>query len=100
MKGVSLVRLMFVALLAVSASGLADLVMAEPCQLMEATGQPDSDCPATCVRCSCSPLAIELLSVRPASSPIALVAEPVAVRKFILSGNPSEVLHVPKLVVL
>lgn len=93
------IQFAFVALLALSASGLADLVVPEPCQLVEVAGQPDSDCPATCVRCSCSPLAIEFLSARPASSPMFLVTESAPVRKFILPGIPAEVLHVPKLVV-
>ena len=86
----------FVALMAFSASGLADLAVPEPCQLVESTTQEDSECPATCVRCTCCAQSIEILSIGLVSTPIRLIADAVPVRKFVSPGNPSDVLHVPR----
>ena len=85
-----------VALMGFSASGLADLAVPEPCQLVESTTEQDSDCPATCVRCMCCAQSIEILTVRGVSTPVRFVADAVAAPRSVLPGDTAEILHVPR----
>lgn len=94
------IQFAFAAILVLSASGLADLAVPEPCQLVESTTQGDADCPATCVRCMCCAQSIEILTMRSVSTAVRVVDHAVLAREFVLPGNPSEVLHVPRPAVL
>lgn len=88
----------FVALIAVSTSGLMDLVVPEPCSIDEATnGQEDRDCAATCVRCNCCARSIEVAAVTVLSVRLSILAETFPIPEFFSSVSPAEILHVPKL---
>lgn len=86
-----------VGLLAFSASGVSALVINEPCMGYELPGQDDGNCPPTCVTCGCcaqaiepSPLPItEALPVPPFERRVVPVQYPKA--------PPSDILHVPRL---
>jgi hypothetical protein len=89
-----------VGLLALSASGLSSLVVAEPCSAYELGGQSgetDRDCPPTCVICGCCAQAVEPGVAVIASSPDA----PVPLAVFLLprypDTDPRDILHVPRI---
>lgn len=88
----------FVALIAVSTSGVMDLVVPEPCSIDEATnGQEDRDCAATCVRCNCCARSIEVAAVTILSVRLSIGAKTFPIPEFFSSASPAEILHVPKL---
>lgn len=88
----------FVALIAVSTSGVIDLVVPEPCSIDEATnGQEDRDCAATCVRCNCCARSIEVAAVAVLSVRVSIGAETFPIPEFFSSVSPADILHVPKL---
>lgn len=89
--------MVFVALLATSASGVLDLAMAEPCPPIEASSeQGDQDCAATCVRCTCCAQSIEILSARPVLAALRIVADLLPAFEVVPAVAPSDILHVPK----
>jgi hypothetical protein len=88
----------FVALIAVSTSGVMDLVLPEPCSIDEvANGQEDGDCAATCVRCNCCARSIEVAAVTVLSVRLSIPAESSPFSQFFSSVSPADILHVPKL---
>jgi hypothetical protein len=92
-----LVLVFFVAALSLSASGVMDLVIPETCSITEAnTSQQHRDCSATCVRCHCG-RSIEVSVYGVVTGHVPLVTEAIPPASFVSTGNPSEILHVPKL---
>ena len=88
----------FVALTAVSTSGVMDLVVPEPCSIDEAAnGQEDGNCAATCVRCNCCARSIEVAAVTVLSVRLSIPAKTFPISEFFSSVSPAEILHVPKL---
>lgn len=88
----------FVALIAVSTSGVMDLVVSEPCAIDEpANAQEDGNCAATCVRCNCCARSIEVAAVTPLSVHFSIPTETFPIPDFFSSASPAEILHVPKL---
>ncbi len=88
---------LFVATMALGTSGLLNLTVAEPCSIEEAPGQEDGNCGATCVLCHCGARSIEVSSPRLVTTRIQVFIEAVSVFELVPAGNPSEILHVPKL---
>lgn len=87
---------LFVVTMAFSTSGLLDLAVAEPCAINEAPGHQDRDCAATCVLCHCGARSIEVRSPRLVTVRVPVFIEAVPSFELIPTGNPAEILHVPK----
>ena len=87
---------LFVAALSISASGVIELVIPEACSIEEAASSQDQDCSATCYRCHCG-RSVEVAAYSLVAGHVPLVAEAIPPTPFVLSGSPSEILHVPKL---
>lgn len=87
----------FVAILSISASGVIELLVPESCSIEETSSSPEHrDCSATCVRCHCG-RSIEVAAYSAVVGRVPLVAEVFPPASFVSTGNPSEILHVPKL---
>ena len=91
-----LVFVIFVATMAFSTSGLLDLTVTEPCSINEPPGHEDRDCAATCVLCHCGLRSIEVVSPRIITARMPVFVEAVQRFELVPAGNPSEILHVPK----
>jgi hypothetical protein len=88
----------FVAALSISASGVIDLILPEPCSIEEAgLLQDDGSCAATCVRCNCCARSIEVVAASLVSVQIPIVSKTTPAFASVPIGTPSEILHVPKL---
>jgi hypothetical protein len=86
-----------VAALSISASGVIELMIPETCSIEEAnSSQQHRDCSATCVRCHCG-RSIEVSVYSVVTGHVPLVAEAIPPGWFVSTGNPSEILHVPKI---
>jgi len=88
---------LFVVSMAFSTSGLLDLAVDEPCSINEAPGQEDRDCSTTCVLCHCGARSIEVSSPKLVTFRIPVFIEAVPSFELVPTGNPSDILHVPKL---
>lgn len=88
---------LFVTTMAFSTSGFLSLAVPEPCSIDEASGQEDGDCAPTCVLCHCGARSIEVSSPRLVTTRIQVFVEAVSVFELVPAGNPSDILHVPKL---
>lgn len=88
---------LFVVTMAFSTSGLLDLTLVEPCSIDEPPGHEDRDCAATCVLCHCGVRSIEVSSPRLITVRIPVFIEAVPSFELVPTGNPLEILHVPKL---
>lgn len=86
-----------VALLTLSASGIAALVIAEPCNGYQRPGQEDGACPPTCVTCGCCAQAAEPVILPVASSPEVPVVGIEGLIPRVPQTRAREILHVPKL---
>jgi len=86
----------FVTALSISASGVIELLRPEACSIEEANSSQDQDCSATCFRCHCG-RSIELSIYNVITGHAPLVADAFHPASFVSAGNPSEILHVPKL---
>ena len=91
-----LASVLVIGVLAVSTSGVLDLVVPEPCSITESAAGDDGACAATCVRCHCCAQSIEILSTKMPSIRLPLDTKSVSPSNLILVGAPSEILHVPK----
>jgi len=85
-----------VALLTFSASGVANLIIFEPCAGYEQTGRDDGSCPPTCVTCGCCAQAAEPAMLVHTGSPDVRVAEVMTALPRLSTTDPRAVLHVPK----
>jgi hypothetical protein len=86
-----------VAVLAISASGAASLVVAEPCAGDERPGNGDEGaCPPTCATCGCCAQPAEPAVAVVVDSPRLPVALPIPVRRSLPEADPSDIMHVPK----
>ena len=85
-----------VGLLSLSAGGIVDLVLPEPCSASESASIPsDGTCPPTCVRCHCARAFDLVLLVRSADTVIAS-PEWVPATASLPLPIPHDILHVPK----
>ena len=90
-------RLALVALvgfLAVSTSGLVDLLVPEPCAITESTPDDHGDCGTACIRCHCGSPAIHFGALQLASQTL-FPTDFEAPVQTAAAGIPSEILHVP-----
>jgi hypothetical protein len=84
-----------VALLAISASGLTSLTIAEPCTTGNAA-EHHATCPPTCVTCGCCAQAAEPSALTLTSVPREIVIQVPAALPHLPQTFPHDVLHVPK----
>jgi hypothetical protein len=89
-----------IGVLALSTSGVLDLVVAEPCAITESSASDDGACATTCVRCHCCAQSIEVFAAKLLSVRLPLVTRSVSPVNLVLAGAPSEILHVPKAQIL
>jgi len=95
----AVLRLAFIlaiGVLAVSTSGVLDLVVPERCAITESSTGDDGACATTCVRCHCCAQSIEILATKLTAVRLRMVTTPVSPINLILAGAPAEILHVPK----
>ena len=86
-----------VGFLAISASGIVDLVAPEPCSFTEPlSSAPDGTCPPTCARCHCA-IAFDLVVLLEVGDALPLSPEWLAPAGVIPLSSPADILHVPKL---
>ncbi len=82
-------------LLALGVSGVASLVVPEPCAAVASTGD-DGTCPPTCVTCGCCHHAVDVTSVLPilvSPTPPTEATEPL---RSLSDRDPRDILHVPR----
>jgi hypothetical protein len=79
-----------------SSSGIAALVISEPCTGFEQAAQDDDACPPTCVTCGCCAQAVEPTTASKPSSPETRVSELIALVRPRPLGQTRDILHVPK----
>ncbi len=91
-----LLRTLVVAVLALSASGVSEMITGEPCLSSEAQGRADGNCPPTCATCGCCAQAAEAVVLAIAVSSEFIVADVLPVIPRLLKSEPGEILHVPK----
>ena len=89
-------RLLVVALLMFSASGVSALVVDDACSLFEQSEGTDRDCPPTCVTCGCCAQAVEPGTVIVSLSLRVPAVRPPAEPLRFPTTEPHDVLHVPK----
>ena len=94
-----LVLVLLVSTLGFSTSGLAGLLVPEPCRVGEISGT-DSTCPPSCMTCGCCHRAIDIARVQVVATEIRVVSESPAPSVHPRSAAPREILHVPKLVLV
>ena len=88
---------LIVALLTFTASGVSALIVPEPCTAYERPGQEDGACPPTCVRCGCCARAAETMAPQTEESLDTTVAAFQSKTPSLLTTQPRDILHVPKL---
>lgn len=92
-----LVLVLLVATLGFSMSGLASLLVPEPCNVGEISGA-DSTCPPSCMTCGCCHRATDITRVQVVATEVRDVPESPALPVHLRSAAPRKILHVPKLV--
>jgi hypothetical protein len=85
-----------VAMLALSASGVSGLVVAEPCTGDEPPGQADTACFPTCATCGCCAQTVEPAALVAVGSRQVLLAEIETSPAGLPLTDPRPILHVPK----
>jgi hypothetical protein len=87
---------LLVGFLAISASGMVDLVAPEQCSFAEpVSSAPDGACPPTCVRCHCATAFDLAVHIEVGDALLLSSAWPVLASVIPLS-SPGDILHVPK----
>ena len=87
---------LLVGFLAISASGIVDLVAPEQCSFAEpVSAAPDGACPPTCVRCHCA-TAFDLAVHFEVGDALLLSSEWPVPASVIPLSSPGDILHVPK----
>lgn len=89
-----LALMLVVGLLAVSGSGVIDLLAAEPCSITESSSTQDG-CAATCVRCHCTRAVEPAVHLAMSDAP-PLSAEWLPFTLPVPLPIPHDILHVPK----
>ena len=85
-----------VALLSLSASGVATLVIGEPCTGVEQSTREDGTCPPTCVFCGCCAQAAEPVGLFVSITPDVRISDVSPAVPHLLKARPQDILHVPK----
>jgi hypothetical protein len=88
---------LLVGLLSFGATGVAGLIIGEPCLSLTVSNEDDGNCPPTCVTCGCCAQAAEPTAIVVASAPGTPVPHFAAVLPPFIETDPRDILHVPKL---
>jgi hypothetical protein len=88
---------LLVGILSFSATGVARLMLGEPCTALTISAEDDGDCPPICVSCGCCAQAVETAAIVVASSPDTPVPQFAPVLPSFTDTEPRDILHVPKL---
>jgi len=88
---------LIVGILSFSATGVARLIVGEPCLAFALSAEDDGNCPPTCVTCGCCAQAAEPAAIVVASSLESPVPQFAPVLPAFTEINPRDILHVPKL---
>ncbi len=88
---------LIVGLLSFSATGVAGLIIGEPCLDFTLSAEDDNNCPPTCVTCGCCAQAAEPNAIVVTNSPGTPVPQFAAVLPPFTETDPRDILHVPKL---
>ena len=85
-----------IALLALDASAAAEFLIPEPCAAVE-SGPCETDCPPTCVRCSCCAQPLLQVSLTD-DAPVRhlVVAPPAIASDLVEDAEGRDIAHVPK----
>jgi hypothetical protein len=92
-----LALVIIVSVLSFSATGVARLLIGEPCTAFTLAAEDDGDCPPTCVTCGCCAQAAETASMVVAGSLDISIPHVTAVLPGFTDTDPRDILHVPKL---
>jgi hypothetical protein len=87
---------LLVGILSFSATGVAGLILGEPCLSLTLSNEDDGNCPPTCVTCGCCAQAAEPTAVVVASSLDVPVPHFAAVLPPFTETDPRDILHVPR----
>ena len=85
-----------VGILSFGATGMAGLIIGEPCLSLTPSQEDDGNCPPTCVTCGCCAQAAEPTAVVVANSLEVPVPDFAAVLPPFSDTEPRDILHVPK----
>jgi hypothetical protein len=88
---------LIVGLLSFSATGVARLIVGEPCAPFTLAAEDDGDCPPTCVTCGCCAQAVEPTALVVADSIEVVTPLFSPVLPAFTDSEPRDILHVPKL---
>jgi hypothetical protein len=87
---------LLVGILSFGATGMAGLIIGEPCLSLTPSHEDDGNCPPTCVTCGCCAQAAEPTAVVVASLLDVPVPHFAAVLPRFTDTEPRDILHVPK----
>jgi hypothetical protein len=87
---------LLVGMLSFSATGVANVMIGEPCLTFTQSPEDDGNCPPTCVTCGCCAQAAEPTAFIVASSPDTPVPHFDDVLPAFTETDPRDILHVPK----
>ena len=88
---------LLVGILSLSATGVARLIIGEPCTSFTLSAEDDGDCPPMCVTCGCCAQAVEPTAIVVAESIEVVAAQYCPVLPTVTESEPRDILHVPKL---
>ena len=88
---------LLVGILSFSATGVARLIVGEPCTAFTLSTEDDGDCPPMCVTCGCCAQAVEPTAIVVADSIEAVAPQYRPVLPTVTESEPRDILHVPKL---
>lgn len=87
---------LLVGILSFGATGVAGLIIGEPCLSLTVSNEDDGNCPPTCVTCGCCAQAAEPAAVVITSSLEIPVPHFAAILPPFTDTDPRDILHVPK----
>ena len=87
---------LFVSLLAFSASSISTLMFAEPCMGSQQSSSDDDACPPMCVTCGCCTQSAEPVTLHITATLEAPFAEHPTVVPALPAAQVRDILHVPK----
>jgi hypothetical protein len=85
-----------VSVLALSATGVANVVVLEPCTNESAAAPDDAACPPMCVTCGCCAQAVEPVTLTDAGTPQAPTTLATVPLPPLPMSEPRGILHVPR----
>lgn len=86
-----------IGILSLSVTGVARLIVGEPCLAFDLSAEDDGNCPPTCVTCGCCAQAAEPAAIVVAPSLESPVPQFASVLPAFTEIDPRDILHVPRL---